>query len=818
MTIEDKKKLTAQLLQLERSLRRLYGASYAQVLQLAQVRQAIDNGDSEFTWERYPAAKKQLDNILSKLSTDTSNIITKGTISAQKTAVDGKKHIGASLVSTKQEEGVMDDIRKDAVNEQRKKGMESARKRGVDISKRVWNYNDSSKTEIEIMIQQGIMQGKSADDMTKDIRKYLNNPDTLFRRVRNKETGNLELSEAAKNYHPGQGLYRSAYKNAMRLARTEVNMAYLEAEWQMYQNDPTIVAYEVKLSNNHTTKDNSEEGRHRLVDICDQLQGRYPKTFKFVGWHPQCRCNMVPVFIGDKEFSEMCQSKRDGKFDEWKDKSEERHRRDVPEGFKKWVEKNKGRIEDAQNDGKSVPYFIKDNYKDGDVDKGLAFEVAENVRSLQYILNSNLDEVADAINVSVGKPMDFDKANEMRGNPHFESGSGNEYTVNCQSCVVANELRRRGLDVEAMGNTKRKGNGPSELSCKTEVVWIDPKTGKTPVKTSIYDITDSFGKTHEEKFNYFKSKLDDATSDIGRYHIDWQWRGGNSGHIVTIERLSDGSLRMYDPQIGKVRTIDISFFGKIVPYSVRVLRVDNLKVEPKMASRVVAKKGTTKPSKKNAEDNLWSKCNTYYNKLKKSGLSDDEIFNLMKKYNHNDMVEKYKIYRKGREERGLKGFVGEDAQTKKHIAGKDKYGGYDGRIYNNVYKNDKSTGYVVEEKARLEQAKKSKNEMAKYKKEKGVSIDLADKGHKVVLVDDHSLTDGSYDAFVDGKRADFKILEGYNGIEKHAWKAIKKQNAEIVVFSLPRIDSNAIRELHKLTNKDMHGFCIDRSTKEILEF
>jgi len=48
----------------------------------------------------------------------------------------------------------------------------------------------------------------------------------LFRRVR--VNGKLVLSEPAKAYTPGRGVYRSAYKNAMRLARTEMARAYSE--------------------------------------------------------------------------------------------------------------------------------------------------------------------------------------------------------------------------------------------------------------------------------------------------------------------------------------------------------------------------------------------------------------------------------------------------------------------------------------------------------------------------------------------------------------------------------------------------------------
>lgn len=44
----------------------------------------------------------------------------------------------------------------------------------------------------------------------------------LYRRVRGAD-GKLHLSKAAKAYHPSQGVYRSSYKNAMRLTRTECN-------------------------------------------------------------------------------------------------------------------------------------------------------------------------------------------------------------------------------------------------------------------------------------------------------------------------------------------------------------------------------------------------------------------------------------------------------------------------------------------------------------------------------------------------------------------------------------------------------------------
>ena len=70
--------------------------------------------------------------------------------------------------------------------------------------------------------------GVSAAAMSRTVRKLLNNPTALFRRVRDKN-GQLRLSQNAKNYHPGRGVYRSAYRNALRLTATETNMAYRTA-------------------------------------------------------------------------------------------------------------------------------------------------------------------------------------------------------------------------------------------------------------------------------------------------------------------------------------------------------------------------------------------------------------------------------------------------------------------------------------------------------------------------------------------------------------------------------------------------------------
>ncbi|MBS4059656.1 MAG: hypothetical protein KG029_04600 [Bacteroidetes bacterium] len=217
-------------------------------------------------------------------------------------------------------------------------------KDGLNLSKRVWNYVGQFRQEMEMALDIGLADGRSAAELSRDVRKYLNEPEKLFRRVRDKH-GVLQLSKNAKAYHPGRGVYRSSYKNAMRLTRTETNMAYRTADHTRWQQLTFIQGFEVRLSNNHP-----------VVDICDDLKGLYPKEFKFTGWHPNCRCHVVAVLPTDEEFDRMQQALLDGESEVGSSRKVIR----VPDGFKKWIKDHKTQYKEAKKKG-TLPYFIKDN-------------------------------------------------------------------------------------------------------------------------------------------------------------------------------------------------------------------------------------------------------------------------------------------------------------------------------------------------------------------------------------------------------------------------------------------------------------------------
>ena len=219
--------------------------------------------------------------------------------------------------------------------------------KGMGLSDRVWRLTAQCKQELEMAIDIGLGDGLSAQEMSRSIRKYLKEPDKLFRRVRDKH-GNLVLSKAAKAYHPGQGVYRSSYKNALRLSATEGNIAYRTADHLKWQQLDFVVGIQIGLSNNHTLNGVP------FHDICDELAGRYPKDFKFTGWHPFCRCIATTILMTPEEFKANEEAFLDGKEPTVRSKNEVD---DVPPQFKKWRKENADKIKSA----KSLPYFVRDN-------------------------------------------------------------------------------------------------------------------------------------------------------------------------------------------------------------------------------------------------------------------------------------------------------------------------------------------------------------------------------------------------------------------------------------------------------------------------
>ena len=105
------------------------------------------------------------------------------------------------------------------------------RQDGLTLSERVWNLTENTKAEIELALDIGIREGYSAQRLAQKLVQFLKNPDMLLQ----KATENHNPQKVSVRKPAGRGVYRSAEKNAIRLARTENNIAYHTANFLKYQ-------------------------------------------------------------------------------------------------------------------------------------------------------------------------------------------------------------------------------------------------------------------------------------------------------------------------------------------------------------------------------------------------------------------------------------------------------------------------------------------------------------------------------------------------------------------------------------------------------
>ena len=367
------------------NVRRLYATATDELLKLSAMK--VSNGVSAaFSFSDSKRLSEQANAILRALYSGVYNEIKGGVIAEWENANKSCDALITSIFGKK----VKEDNHYARYFARNKESVDVFFKRkseygGLNLSQRVWKYVGDFKTEMEMALSVAMGEGKSAATISREVRKYLQRPDMMFRRFRVK-TGEQDIFDAdgnivgkepvygrvwkrkvvdavtgnvswqtvnLKDYSFGRGVYRSSYKNAMRLARTETNMAYRTADQERWRQLDFVIGYRVVLSDNHPEP-----------DICNDLsakrgekgsRGVYPKDFVFKGWHPQCRCYVVPILADEKEFDKIQEAiLNDEPIPESKSVIREPNKY-----FQDWWKSNKNRVVEAQ----SLPYWVKDNPK-----------------------------------------------------------------------------------------------------------------------------------------------------------------------------------------------------------------------------------------------------------------------------------------------------------------------------------------------------------------------------------------------------------------------------------------------------------------------
>lgn len=143
---------------------------------------------------------------------------------------------------------------------------------GLTVSERIWDLTARTESDLKRIIANGISQGNSPYEIAQQIQKYV--------------SPNVGAADEL-GIQTGPGVYRSPYRNAMRLARTETNRAYTQASATFYQNKPWVSEVDVTLSPDHDT-----------ADECDDLADAGPYSPQeadgLIPAHPHCMCSLTP--------------------------------------------------------------------------------------------------------------------------------------------------------------------------------------------------------------------------------------------------------------------------------------------------------------------------------------------------------------------------------------------------------------------------------------------------------------------------------------------------------------------------------------------
>ena len=211
--------------------------------------------------------------------------------------------------------------------------------------------------------------------------------------------------------------------------------------------------------------------------------------------------------------------------------------------------------------------------------KGISTAIAgysDNLKKAQEI--KRLDNVRKKViaDIEQGKPMNFRQADGRAPNPNYKKGGG--YKTNCQTCVVAYELRRRGYDVEALANFK--GSMLDVLSANTRLAWVDRETGKHP------EYIEPAQSTCKKSFEWLKENI----KSKNRYTIEFVWKGKTIGHTVHLFKNDKGLLSIYDPQNGintRGDTAVLEYLKKVSPGTIKLLNVQNYDINMNVVNKIL---------------------------------------------------------------------------------------------------------------------------------------------------------------------------------------------------------------------------------------
>ena len=161
---------------------------------------------------------------------------------------------------------------------------------------------------------------------------------------------------------------------------------------------------------------------------------------------------------------------------------------------------------------------------------------------------------------------------QWESNPYY-SDYYREFSQNCQRCVWAYEMQRRGYDVEALptyqGDMMPRGGE-----------WLKAMDGVTERDVS--------GRNNKAVIANIEKQLKDW-GEGSRAIIRLKWQGTNSGHVINVE-YSNGKIYYVDAQDRYRSTDPTRMLSGSAPSMTMLYRTDNATITDEMKKMVRKKK------------------------------------------------------------------------------------------------------------------------------------------------------------------------------------------------------------------------------------
>ena len=307
-----------------------------------------------------------------------------------------------------------------------------------------------------------------------------------------------------------------------------------------------VLGIEVKLSNNHTLNGVP------FTDICDELKGKYPKDFKFTGWHPLCRCHAVPILKKPEDFiNDMNNGTHTTKGEITS----------MPIKFNDWVKSNESRINNSSPD--KLPYFLKDNQSLIPI-----LKIKDNLSNIDIIGALDYKKNSDRIFMHNGKYL----PNRAKMHDEIIDKYLSQEKVNSEKVYILGG---------APANGKSSVVESGELPHPKGALVIDPDKVKSMIP-EYNQMINSGNKTLIEKAASF---VHEESSYLGK-KIQEMALKSNYGTI--IDGVNDGSFESVVKKIKKIREISDK------PVRVDYVSLDT-ELSKKLATICAKKTGRTVP-------------------------------------------------------------------------------------------------------------------------------------------------------------------------------------------------------------------------------